>query len=520
MALKKEQYSAFEDILGPENISSDPVVLYSYSWRSGLYAGIDKFTPLFEAVVLPDSTEQVQAVVRLCNRFRLQFKATSTNWGPYNDATGPGVVKIDLRRMNRILEINEKSLFAVVEPYVIGAQLQAECMKRGLVCNQNGAGTNCSALPIAAHQGLGHLSQSASYGERNQLALEWVTPEGDIVRLGSLGSSGDWFCGDGPGPSLRGIVRGNVTPLGGLGVYTKAATKLYHWPGPATFPIEGVSPHYAPASIPPYFLIRFFSFTSMERLNEAQRKIGESEIALELMGFNAAMAASNIATSNEEMVKLFSEFNRIVQGPCLMVIIAGNSADDFDYKAKVLLKIAEETEGKALDKLVENEKVAGGCLWRWIRSTGSIREVFRVSGVFGGEVGGTDVFPVMADYIFKTGQMKGDLIKRGLVYDDGVSPFTQSLEHGHCGHGELLIRYMPNPTTFLVLINEFLVQANQAAIRDHYGVPGHVFGDAAHDLYGPHVMNYHLWLRKIKKGFDPAGASEGSNYITVTHLPV
>ena len=138
--------------------------------------------------------------------------------------------------MNRILEINEKNMYAVVEPYVIYAQLQAELMKRGLNCNITGAGSNCSGLPLAAHANLGHLSLSGSYGERNLLAAEWVTPEGEIVRLGSLGSLGEWFCGDGPGPSLRGSLRGNVMPLGGLGVYTKAAQKVYHWPGPADIP--------------------------------------------------------------------------------------------------------------------------------------------------------------------------------------------------------------------------------------------------------------------------------------------
>jgi glycolate oxidase len=516
MALDKERYSVFEDVVGPENISADPVILYAYSWRSGLYAGAEKFTPRFEAVVLPQSAEEVQAVVRLCNKYKLKFKASSTGWGPYNDASGPGVVRIDLRRMNRIIEINEKSMYAVVEPYVIGAQLQAECMKRGLICNQCGAGANCSALPIAAHQGIGHLSQSASYGERNQLALEWVTPEGEIVRLGSSGTFGRWFCGDGPGPSIRGVVRGNVTPLGGLGVYTKAATKLYHWPGPATFPIEGVSPHYAPAYVPPYFSIGFYSMESMDRLDEAQQKIGESEIALELMGFNAAMAAANIATSNEEEVKLFAEFSNYVQGPCFMIIIAGNSEKDFDYKTRVLEQIINETGGKAIPRLLDDPEVAGGCLWRWIRSTGSIREVFRASGCFGGEVGGTDVFRLMADYIYHTGQMKGSLIERGLVYNDGTSPFTQSFEHGHFGHGELLIRYIPNATTYRVLTTEFLPRANETAIRDHYGVPGHVFGNDAHNAYGPHCSNYHLWLRKIKKTMDPGEASEPSHYISGT----
>jgi hypothetical protein len=261
-------------------------------------------------------------------------------------------------------------------------------------------------------------------------------------------------------------------------------------------------------------MIGFYSFPSLEKLILAVQKIGESEIAYELMGFNAAMAASNMATSNEEDIKLFNEFRQMVQGPCFMIIIAGNSKNDFDYKTKVLELIVNETEGKSLKKMVEDPKVAGGCLWRWLRSTGSIRETFRASGTFGGEVGGTDVFPLMAEYINITARAKDDLIKRGLVYNDDTSPFTQSFEHGHYGHGELLIRYHPNPDTFRALTEEFMVQANDTAINQHFGVPAHVFGDSSHDLYGPNASNYHKWLREIKKTFDPNNASEGSYYIT------
>jgi glycolate oxidase len=514
MALNKNQYTAFEDIVGKENISSDPVILYSYAWRSGLMAGAAKFTPRFEAVVLPASTGEVQAIVRLCNKLKLQFKASSTGWGTYNDVTGPGTVRIDLRRMNKIIEINEKNMYAVVQPYVIGAQLQAELMKRGLNCNMCGAGSNCSALPIAAHQGIGHMSQSASYGERNLLAVEWVTPEGEIIRLGSLGSSDEWFCGDGPGPSLRGVIRGNVVPLGGLGVFTAAAAKAYHWSGPASFPLEGVSPRYTPANYPKHFHIGFYSFSSLDALDEAQRLVGESEIGFQLMGFNAAMAASNIATNNEEDVKLFKEFSKYAKGPCFMIVLAGNSARDYDYKMKVLAQVIEKTGGQLIPNILDDPKVASGCLWRYLRSTGSIREVFRATGCFGGEVGQTDVFRLMADYISVSGKNKLDLIQQGIVYDDGFSPFTQSFEHGHFGHGELLIRYMPTPGTFRVLTQGFGSQANEIAIRDHFGVPGHVFGDAPHDLYGPHCSNYHLWLRRLKQAFDPNNTSEASHYIT------
>jgi glycolate oxidase len=512
MALKRDIYRALEDVVGPENISEDPVILDSYAWRSCLVAGPTKFVPRFEAVTLPKYTEEVQAIVKLCNRYKIQFKAGSTGWGIYNDPPGPGVVKIDLRRMNRILEINEKNMYAVVEPYVIGAQLQAEVMKRGFICNITGAGSNCSALPLAAHQGIGHLSQSLSYGERNQLALEWVTPDGEIVRLGSLGSLGEWFCGDGPGPSLRGIVRGNTVPLGGLGVYTKAAQKVYHWPGPAVFPVEGVSPHYAP-SVPPGFMIRYFSFPSAAKLREAEIKVGESEIGFILMGFNPGMVSANIATNNNEDLAYLKQFTELVQGPGFMLIMAGNSPRDFEYKKRVLQQIVDENSGESLEP-VENPKNAGGFMWRWIRPTASIREVARATGIFGGQVGGTDVFPLMHQFIMESSPVKERHIKQGSLLADGTDPFVQLLENGHCGHGELLLRFNPNDPNGMKAQGEIGAFANKTAIEGHFGVPHHVWSDAVHDMYGPHTSNYHFWLRRIKKTFDPNAASEASNYIT------
>ena len=73
----------------------------------------------------------------------------------------------------------------------------------GLNCNIIGAGGNCSALPYAAHYGGGHMGERTSYRERNVLGVEWVTPEGEIVR---------------PGPSLRGVIMGVVAPMGGMGL--------------------------------------------------------------------------------------------------------------------------------------------------------------------------------------------------------------------------------------------------------------------------------------------------------------
>jgi len=511
MALNKDLYRALEDVLGPEYISDDPVILDSYAWRMNKPA--TRFVPRFEAITLPETTAQVQAIVRLCNKYKIQFKASSTGWGFFGDPGGPGVIKLDMRRMNRIIEINEKNMYAVVEPYIIYAELQAELMKRGLNCNITGAGSNCSALPLAAHANLGHLSVSGSYGERNLLAAEWVTPEGDIVRTGSLGSSGTWFCGDGPGPSLRGIIRGNVMPLGGLGVYTMAAQKVYRWPGPATFPMEGISPRYIPRETPRMFAIRYLSFKTTDKLRLAIQKVGESEIAFIVMGFTPGMMASNIATNNNEDLAFLKKFTEEIQGPGFMIIIAGNSPNDFEYKTKVLEQIRVEFGGKALAD-AEDPRNAGGFIWRFTRVSGSIREVDRAYGVFAGEVGGTDVFPLMHQYIMESSHVKQNYINQGLFFDDGAGAFVQPIEHGHCGHGELLIRYNPNKMEAVEATGAVMGFANEKAIEGHFGVPGHVFGGPVHEQYGPSTSNYHVWLKKIKKTFDPNCASEPSTYVT------
>jgi glycolate oxidase len=407
-------------------------------------------------------------------------------------------------------------MYAVVEPYVTGAQLQAELMKRGFHCNVTGAGGQCSALSLAAHENIGHLGQSTSCGERNQLALEWVTPEGEVIRFGSLGSVGEWFCGDGPGPSLRGIIRGPITPIGGLGVFTKSAVKIYHWPGPASFTVEGVSPRYSPTKMPDTFLIRYLSFTSLAHRSEALRKICESEIAFEIMGFAPSMVSANIATSNPEDIQYAKQIREAVQGPGFQIIIIGDSSNDYEYKKKVLERITKETNGKSL-ALIEDPAVGGGQMWRCIRITGSIRETMRASGVFGGVVAGTDTVELMAKYIQNTLPFKEEMIRKGLVFDDGSEAFIQSFEHGHFGHAELLVRYSFDNAGTAQAMGQFMQDTTMVALNKFFGVPHQVFGNDGNNEFGPHSSNYQHWLRKIKHTFDPKEASDGpSVYISGT----
>ena len=527
MALKRDIYRALGDVVGSEHISEEPAILDSYAW-CGLYAtarrpitsGDEKkeeirypFTNRAEAILLPGNTTEVQAIIKLCNRYRIKFKAFSTGWIGGNILATPGVILLDLRRMNRIVEINEKNMYAVVEPYVISGQLHAELIKRGLVHNVLSAGAQTSALPLAAHQGTGHLSQTTSNGERNVLAVEWVTPEGEIIGLGSLGSSGEWFCGDGPGPSLRGIIRGITTPQGGLGVYTKAATKVYHWPGPSTFPMEGVSPHYVPKEIPPNLMIRYFSFPSHEKMDEAQRKIGENETVFAFMGFPIAMIVSNIATSNQEEIELLQRLRRMVQGPGFLVVVAGNSQGEFEYKKRVLQRIIGETDGKSLEYL-EDPKIGGSLLWRTLRPTADARTVFRATGYFAAIFPGHSQFLPITKHTQQVMDWKADnLIPKGLVFDDGGCAFPWTEEHGWFGHAEAFFRFSGRPES-IKAVQQTIAEAWKLHLQEPVGVPFDAVGDQLHDFMGPSTSNYHLWLRKIKKAFDPNGTADSARYIT------
>ena len=164
-------------------------------------------------------------------------------------------------------------MFAIVEPYVIGVNLQAEAMKVGLNTHIIGAGGSCSPLASAtSYAGPGADTIFMGYGNENMLALEWVMPDGELIRTGSLGSGLGWFCGEGPGPGIRGIVRGGLGMRGAMGVFTKCALKLYPWPGPAVLPIEGTVPAYQ-AVLPDNFKFYTLAFPSWQAWADTCHKI-------------------------------------------------------------------------------------------------------------------------------------------------------------------------------------------------------------------------------------------------------
>jgi len=479
MALNKEVYKEFEDVVGEENISDDPAIMPAY------------FGTGFAAIVMPANTAEVQALVKLCNKHKLQFRPICTGWtGAFNK----DIIVFDLKRMNRIIEINEKNMYAVVEPYVISAELQAELMKRGLTCNMKGAGSNCSVML----RGHGALDQTTSGDDRNHLAIEWVTPTGEILRSGSLGSSDEWFCGDGPGPSLRAILATNVPPGITPGIFTKAAMKLYHWSGPTEFPVVGHSPKYTLSEIPENMMARYYSFPSVEKMWEAEIRIGENELAFALYGVCLSMIAANMTTRNEDEAKVFKQLSDEAQGPGFFVVLTGDSAADFAYKKKALEKICKDADGESM-KTLEDPEVEGILLCQCVRTSGSIRETFRAGGAF-------NSIPIMGQrdvnikWVVGAGEAKKPLIKKGLIVDDGGGFFGWGVEHGHLGKTEIFCRFDPRNAEAKEAVEKWQKEQSDRAFNENYFVMS--MGEID-EKTGERMCHYNEWWNKVVNIVDP-----------------
>jgi hypothetical protein len=374
MAFSKEVYEALKSIVGVRNISNDPGILDNYrciaAQSSAHYGPYDHKTPKPEAVILPGCTEEVQAVVKLCNKYDIKFKASTTFWSAMGFITDDDAIQMDMRRM-RSIEIDERNMLAIVEPYAIGAVVQVEAMKRGLTLNIPGVG--CSSAPLASTAGwvgFGPTSISMGCASENMLAAEWILPNGEMLKTGSLGPGSGWFCGEGPGPSTRAILRGFQGSTGSMGVCTKIAVRLHPWPGPAVIPTYGTVPAYK-ASLPDNFKCYTLCFKTWDDYANCVNLIHQNDVLfLGHRQFN--MFGRDVKTAMLEILmdpdKQLADLPALVEDPEIkkanadmkieiQVIIAGVSARDTEYKDKVLDKILEMTKGWKSEYMMDKERV-------------------------------------------------------------------------------------------------------------------------------------------------------------------
>jgi len=522
MELDDDLYKKFAEIVGEKNISRDPVIRqgYAYNWgndtiniKRGKESSLFVDAPI--AVILPGSTEEVQKVVKLLDEVGLKFKAQSTGLGPWTCVSSEDVMLIDLRRMNKIRKIDPKNMYAVVEPYVTGGTLQAELIKLNLNCHMPGAGPMVSPLASSTSMcGPGFTSESTGFSGRNVLGTEWVLPNGELLRLGSLGleTEPDWYNGDGPGFSLRGVMRGASGTKSGLGIFTAVAIKLYPYPCEPKWNLTGVSPRYE-FEIPNYMKFYILSYKNYEGVEHAMYRISEEEIAFMLWSTSNLALGALFARSKTELMQMASRAASFKKP--LVVMICARTKREFDYKMKVMEKIIEETGGKdmiAKGKITPESQAYCEALRSMMGFHG-----FLATGSFQSSFGGIDSIAVSFEMVKVNIPIKKKYTEKKLLPEDkGESHFITTYEWGHYAHAEMPTMYNVNIHKTRQAMVDYFDEADDAALQHHLNIPFFIEGDELHDKWGPYVCNYNIWLRKIKETFDPNNTSDSGFYISTT----
>ena len=216
-------------IVGSKYVFDDPETLESYSRD---YSLTPPRRPNY--VVQPKNTEEIQKIVKLANKYSMPIVPSSSSVH-FHGATIPsqaGIV-VDLKRMDRILEIDERNRMARIEPGVTWGQLQAELETHGLMALN-------PLLPHASKSVLtSHLERDPmlipkfEYGDP-VLTMEVVLPTGSIFRTGSASAPGapddtiaDLVGPYGPGLDFFRLFQG---AQGTLGIVTWISIKVEYLP--------------------------------------------------------------------------------------------------------------------------------------------------------------------------------------------------------------------------------------------------------------------------------------------------
>jgi glycolate oxidase len=529
MRLTKEEYKALEDIVGPEYITQEPVIMESYNqvWGNKLAFGDKRHNPP-AAVLLPATVKEVQAIVRFCNKAGILFKpsARAFEYVATYLSSERGIL-LELKRMNRILEIDEKNAHAVVEPYVTMYELLDAVGKVGYYVGKPGVGYTASVISLACcHQGM-TISQiyTSGYG-RNVLGCEWVLPTGEILYLGTAGMEGGWFSGDGPGFSLRGILRGRAGANGGHGVITKCSVKLYPWyADPPSYyemkrqPGEALSAGQID-KIPDNYRVNVLTFHTTEQMMKASTEIGQAELACIVApaylatGFNEEGNDEQWAKMKEGIMRDPDKIARSVP-----VFVNGHSTRELEYRERAVMSVMEKWDGY-LDPEYNDPKVKCQMFMYQIWSVGvGLRGTGDFMVSIQGADGSTEMHlnyrPIEFD-AFKPFRERGEIVQPnlGMAY--------RPMEHFSLGSsGGIATGYDPFDPSSLAAAREYMdlvYDTDSPFRRFSYTNRGAMMQvediEHIHQRWGPLYDNCDVWLQMVRNMLDPNRVADWSGYIS------
>ncbi|MEM3569468.1 MAG: FAD-binding oxidoreductase [Candidatus Jordarchaeales archaeon] len=215
-------YEELVSIVGQENVHCDDADLLCYSrdtWQLTVpwIKGGGKL-PEPDFIVHPESAEQVSEIVKLANRFKIPLIPFGGGAGVCG-GTIPvyGGIIVDLKKMDKIVRVDHKSLLVTVQPGILGEILERELNRMGYTFPHYPASMYCSTIGgFVACRSAGSLSSKYGKIEDMVVGLEVVIPTGEIIRIKPVPRSST-------GPDLKQLFIGSE---GTLGIITEVTLKI------------------------------------------------------------------------------------------------------------------------------------------------------------------------------------------------------------------------------------------------------------------------------------------------------
>jgi glycolate oxidase len=214
VALPAGFVSALEAVLTGDAIVREPEQLRTYECD-----GLTGLRTVPSLVVLPGSTEEVQAVLRLCHRHRVPFVARGAGTGLSGGAlpVADGIV-VSLARLTRILGVDVDRGRVVVEPGVTNLAVTQAVIGEGFYYAPDPSSQQVCTIGgnLAENSGGAHCLKYG-FTVHHVLAADVVLPDGELVTLAR----------DAPGPDLLGAFVGSE---GTLGIATRITLRVLRRP--------------------------------------------------------------------------------------------------------------------------------------------------------------------------------------------------------------------------------------------------------------------------------------------------
>lgn len=443
----------FKPIIGEQFVLADEETLTHYS-----HDETERLSYLPEVVLKPRTTEEIAAIMRLCNEYHIPVTPRGAGTGLSGGALPHlGGVLLSSERMNSILEIDERNLQVITEPGVITEVLQNAVKEKGLFYppDPSSRGSCFIGGNIAENSG---GPKAVKYGVVKDyvLNLEVVLPNGEIIWTGAN------VLKNSTGYNLTQLLVGSE---GTLGIVTKIVLKL--------------------VPLPKYDLLMLVPFASLEKASEAVSAIfraGFVPSGLELVEIDALKIVSQSVDSSAVPVNDDIAAHLIIE-------VDGNNMDVLMGEMEAIAELL--TQFEAGEVFFADDAQQKTELWKLRRL---VAEAVKTSG-----------YTIEEDTVVPRAELPA-LIKG--VKQLGKQYGFHAVCYGHAGDGNLHIR-INHPTIKNSHGNAEMTAALQALFELVKSLGGTISGEHGIGLIQKPYLhtvfreaNLHL-MREIKKAFDP-----------------